>query len=353
MAACGNGSEVTLLFPASPAPLLPKAPKQSRPRTEGPAYDTAKLMFATTYNELETSGKIIVFFTNYITEKSGGAVTFDIKWGGTVAGTGEELSFLQAGAFDMSVLGQSQYSAVFPLLNFPGQTDESQEKCVNYFRHIVYENDATASLIQAQIEAQGVKMLGFMGNGGNAFAAKKELSTLDELNKYKLGIGMNHSAFERLAFCSGFDAVDTYDGLSKGGRRDIYGPGSMVALKWHEVAPYFVSANVYSSGNYFTISLSAGTASVLIRALFEEAMAAATDHSLQLVAEGMAGAEAALTAAGGKLMSLNEADTQALFEVLWDAAVADGRALAKSGNCVEEMETILNACADYLKLPLN
>ena len=128
----------------------------------------------------------------------------------------------------------------------------------------------------------------------------------------------------------------------------------MAALKWHEVAPYFVSANVYSSGNYFTISLERWNSfSADTKALFEEAMAAATDHSLQLVAEGMAGAEAALTAAGGKLMSLNEADTQALFEVLWDAAVADGRALAKSGNCVEEMETILNACADYLKLPLN
>ncbi|NLM14813.1 MAG: TRAP transporter substrate-binding protein DctP [Clostridiaceae bacterium] len=358
VAACGNGSGSDPSVPGKPSTTAPKSSETESPGpgTEGPAYDTVKLMFATTYNELETSGKIIVFFTNYITEKSGGAVTFDIKWGGTVAGTGEELSFLQAGAFDMSVLGQSQYSAVFPLLNFPGQTDESQEKCVNYFRHIVYENDATASLIQAQIEAQGVKMLGFMGNGGNAFAAKKELSTLDELNKYKLGIGMNHSAFERLGFSvQALMPWDTYDGLSKGVVDVTFmALAPMVALKWHEVAPYFVSANVYSSGNYFTISLERWNSfSADTKALFEEAMAAATDHSLQLVAEGMAGAEAALTAAGGKLMSLNEADTQALFEVLWDAAVADGRALAKSGNCVEEMETILNACADYLKLPLN
>ncbi len=259
LAACGGETEPSTAPSAEPS----AAPESSTPDAEGtpdaesPAYDEVELMFATTFNEIETSGKAITYFTDYITEKSGGAITFDIKWGGTVAGTGEELSFLQAGAFDMSVLGQSQYSAVLPLLNFPGQTDESQEKCVDYFNYIVYENEATASLIQAQIEAQGVKMLGFMANGGNAFAAKKEVSTLDELKAYKLGVGMNQSAFESLGFTvQTLMPWDAYDSLSKGVVDIAFmSTAPMVSLKWHEVAPYFISVNEYSAGNYFTISL--------------------------------------------------------------------------------------------------
>lgn len=351
LAACGSSNNPATSNPGTSAPS-----SSDTPGTEGPSYDNVKLMFATTYNEIETSGKAITYFTDYITEHSGGAVTFDIKWGGTVAGTGEELSFLQAGAFDMSVLGQSQYSAVFPLLNFPGQTDGSQEKCVDYFNYIVYENEATASLIQAQIESQGVKMLGFTGSGGNAFAAKKEMSTLAELKNYKLGVGMNHSAYESLGFTvQAMMPWDAYDSLSKGIVDTGYmSTAAMVSLKWHEVAPYFISANEYSCGNYFTISLDRwNSLNDATKALFEEAMKATTEYSVQLVAEEMAGVESALTAAGGKLLSLNEADTQALYEALWNVAITDCRALAQNGNCVNEMETVLSACADYLGLALN
>lgn len=358
LTACGGGN--TNENPESSQPVQGDTPDETQPAqddpgTDAPAYDTAKLMFATTYNEMETSGKAITYFTDYITEKSNGAITFDIKWGGTVAGTGEELSFLQEGAFDMSVLGQSQYSAVFPLLNFPGQTDESQQKCVDYFNYIVYENEATASLIQAQIEAQGVKMLGFMANGGNAFAAKKEMSTLDELKNYKLGVGMNHSAYESLGFSvQALMPWDAYDSLSKGIVDIAYmSTAPMIALKWHEVAPYFISVNEYSAGNYFTISLDRWNSfNADTQALFQEAMDATTEYSIQLMADEMAGVETALSEAGGKMLSLNEADTQALVEALWNVAITDCRALAQNGNCVDDMETVLQACADYLDLPL-
>lgn len=60
-----------------------------------------------------------------------------------------------------------------------------------------------------------------------------------------------------------------------------------------------------------------------------------------------------MNAVGGKLSNLNEDDTRALAEALWRDAVNDCRALAQSGNCVDEMETVLQACADFLDLPLN
>ena len=85
LVACGDsGAQQT----GEPAPTGSQ-PSESTPGTTGPVYDNVKLMFSTTYNEAESSGQAIVYFTNYITEKSGGAITFDIKWGGTLAGTGE------------------------------------------------------------------------------------------------------------------------------------------------------------------------------------------------------------------------------------------------------------------------
>ena len=319
-------------------------------------YETVELMFATTYNEMESTGEAIKYFTNYITEKSGGAITFDIKWGGTLAGTGEELSFLQAGAFDMSVLGQSQYSDVFALLNFPGQTDGSQQKCLDYFNHIVYENAETAALIEAQVEAQGVKMLGFMANGGNAFNLKEDVTTLADMAGKKIGIAMNQAAFESLGFSIyNMFPWDGYEALSKGLADFSYmATGPMIMLNWHEITPFFVDANQYTAGNYFTISLDRwNSLSAEAQALFEEAMAATTAYSVDLVDQQMAMVEGALAEKGGKLSSLNEADTKMFNDLLWNLAVKDSRALAANGNCSAEMETVLAACAAFLELPLN
>ena len=338
-----------------------KAPvaDDSAPADDGAAssgYETVELLFATTFNEMETSGAAIKYFTDYITEKSGGAITFDIKWGGTLAGTGEELSFLQQGAFDMSVLGQSQYSNVFALLNFPGQTDGSQQKCLDYFNYIVYENAETAALIEAQVEAQGVKMLGFMANGGNAFNLKSDITTLEGMKGLTLGIAMNQSAFKELGFGI-YDMFpwDGYEALSKGMADFSYmATGPMIMLNWHEVTPFFVDANQFTAGNYFTISLERwNSLSAEAQALFEEAMAATTEYSVGLVDEQMKMVEGALAEKGGKLSALNEADTKLFNDLLWGYAVTDARALAASGNCSAEMETVLAACADYLELPLN
>ncbi len=82
-------------------------------------------------------------------------------------------------------------------------------------------------------------------------------------------------------------------------------------------------------------------------------MEATTAYSIQLMEEETASVEAALTEAGGKLLSLNETDTQTLVEALWNVAITDCRTLAQNGNCVDKMETVLQACADYLELPLN
>ena len=118
--------------------------------------------------------------------------------------------------------------------------------------------------------------------------------------------------------------------------------------------PYFLNANEYTAGNYFTISLDRwNSLSANAQALFQEAMDATTKYSVQLAEEQMTTVAGALAEKNGKITDLSAADTAKLYELLWTLAVGDARALAANGNCSAEMETILAACADYLKLPLS
>lgn len=318
-------------------------------------FDTTTLLFATTYNEAETSGQAIQYFADYIAEKSGGAITFNIKWGGTVAGSGEEVGFMQSGAIDMSAINHNSYSDVFPLLNFPGQADGSQENCMDYFNHMVFENEETASLIQAQVESQGVMMIGFTATGNNAFASKQEVASLEDLKQYKLGTGMNMSAFEELGFNTQFvNPWDGYDSLSRGIVDTAYmATSAMVSLNWNEVAPYFLNANIFTAGNYYTLSLDKWNSfSADTQALFTEAMEATAAYSEELVAQQEAEVPDLLEAGGGKQTDMDEADSKELVKALFKSGVVDCRALAESSNSVDEMETVLAACSEFLALPL-
>ena len=177
----------------------------------------------------------------------------------------------------------------------------------------------------------------------------------DALAGKKIGIAMNQAAFESLGFSIyNMFPWDGYEALSKGMADFSYmATGPMIMLNWHEITPFFVDANQYTAGNYFTISLDRwNSLSAEAQALFEEAMAATTAYSVELVDQQMAMVEGALAEKGGKLSSLNEADTKMFNDLLWNLAVKDSRALAANGNCSAEMETVLAACAAFLELPL-
>ena len=60
------------------------------------------LTLTTTYSETEYAGKLVKHFVDYLKEKSGDKVNIEVFWGGTLAGNGEELSFVGTDAADMS-----------------------------------------------------------------------------------------------------------------------------------------------------------------------------------------------------------------------------------------------------------
>lgn len=314
--------------------------------------DALSLTLTTSFSETETSGQIIKHFIEYLEQNSNGAVKVDVYWGGTLASNKEELKFVGSAAADMTVVGQSSYTDVLPLMNFPSLVPGGYQKAVDFMNEMIFENETTAPLIQAQVEAQNVKMLGSVATGSNTFVSKSEAASLKDLTGMKLGVGMNQSAFESLGF-NGVVTVmpwDYYDNLSRGIADVGYmSAAALVSMSVQEVTPYFLMDGNYAAGNFMTINLDRWNGmSADQQALFEEAMEDTASYSIELIQQMDEEAEEAIVAAGGKVSVLSDEETKAVQEALFATGVTDCRSFAEAAGCKEDMETILKAVSEYL-----
>lgn len=318
--------------------------------------ESISLTLTTSYSETEMAGQVISHFIEYLNQKSDGAVQVEVYWGGTLASNTEELNFVGTGAADMTVVNQSTYTDVLPLMNFPSQVSGGYQAAVDFMDNIIFENEVTAPLIQAQIENQKVKMLGSVATGSNTFVSKEEAGSLAELTSRKLGVGMNQSAFEALGFGGVVTVMpwDYYDNLSRGIADVGYMSASaLVSMSVQEVTPYFLMDGTYVAGNFMTINLDKwNSMSDAQKALFEEAMDDTAAYSVELAQQLDEDAETAIEAAGGKVSTLSAEDTKAVQEALFNTGMTDCRSFAQAAGCEEDMETVLSAVREYLGLEM-
>lgn len=313
------------------------------------------LMLTTTFSQNEYAGQLITHFQDKLNELSDGAIQVDVFWGGTAVGMGEELSFVGGGSMDMTVIGQSMYTNVLSLMNFPSQVLGGYEDSVNLIDYICFENEETAPLVEAEIEKQNVHMLGSLPGGSNAFITKTEYTSLDEMKGLKLGIGMNQSAMEML----GFNVVtmmpwDYYDQLSRGMADAGYmSVSALVSMSLQEVMPYFLKDGTYTAGNLITINLDKWNSfDDATKAVFEEAMEDTQAFSYTIASSMDDEAVNAIEAAGGALNTLGEEDAAKVQAAFFATGVTDSRMYAENAGTAEDMEVILQAVADYVGLEL-
>lgn len=282
-------------------------------------------------------------------------MTIDPIYGGTAAGMGEELSFVGGGAFDMTLIGQSQYTDKLSLLNFPSQTLGGYADAVGLIDSIAFQNEKTAPLVQAEIEKNNVHMIGSLPGGSNAFITKKEYHSLDEMKGLKLGIGMNQTAMEML----GFNVVsmmpwDYYDQLSRGVADAGYmSATALVSMSLHEVTPYFLMDGTYTAGNLITINLDKwNSLDADSQKALEDAVATTQQYSYELAGKMDEEAGATIEAAGGALNTLESADAQRVQKVFFETGVSDARGFAQNAGTTDDMEVVLQEVAAYVGLEL-
>lgn len=326
---------------------------QEENQGETPSVEAQTFTITTTYSENEYAGDIIKELDRQLQELSGGALTLDVYWGGTMAGTGEELAFVSDGGVDMSLIGQSQYTNVLSLLNFPSQVLTGYADSVALLDEIAFRNEATKDAVQAEIEANKVTMLGCMPGDSNAFITKKEYASLAEMSGLKLGIGMNQSAMESL----GFNVVSTmpwnyYDSLS----RSIIGAGYMgasalVSMSIQEVTPYFLADGTYTAGNFVTMNLDRwNSLDEETQKIFRQAVANTQEFACGRAPDLDEEAASAIEAAGGKLNTSNADAAAAIQKAFFETDVVDARNYASAAGTSDAMETVLTEVGKIVEL---
>ena len=328
----------------------------SSAETEAPASaDVAAqtFTFTTTYSETEYAGDIIKELKSQLETLSGGKLTLDVYYGGTMAGTGEELSFVGDGGVDMSLIGQSQYTDVLSLLNFPSQVTTGYADSVKLLDDIAFNNEVTKDLVQAEIEKSNVTMLGSMPGGTNAFITKEEYTSLAEMKNLKLGIGMNQSAMEAL----GFNVVsvmpwDYYDSLSRAivdaGYMSVTG---LVSMSMQEVTPYFLADGTYTAGNFVTMNLDKwNSLDETTQGILKQAVANTQEYACGRAAELDENAAEKINGSGGKLNTVNAEDAATIQSTFFAYGVSDARAYAEAAGTTDAMETVLQEVAKVVGL---
>ena len=318
---------------------------------EGPAYTEATISVTISNGETESAGVLAKYFFDYVTEKTGGAVKFDVYYGGTLCAPNEILDFVGGGSVDMTMSGTAQFAAELPLVNFPSYVYGTQEEALKYAQYIAFENETTSAAIAAELAEYNLVTVGVNAGGGNAYFFKNEYASLGEATAagLLLGCGANLACYEALGFnTTNTMPWDCYDQLSRGVidcTQMAIGPAT--SMNWNEVAPYMLVNGQYAFGNWWLInqdvwnSLNADT-----QAVFYEAALAAQAFSVEQYKSELTDAEAAFTA-----VHVMSAEDQAAEEaIFFQQSFADCRAAAAAAGKTDAMEAILAATNEFLGL---
>lgn len=307
--------------------------------------------FTTTFSEKEYAGQIIKELSTQLEELSGGKITLDVYYGGVMAGTGEELSFVGDGGVDMALIGQSEYTNVLSLLNFPSEILTGYADSVALLDDIAFNNENTKDAVQAEIQSNNVIMFGCMPGGSNSFITTKEYTTLEEMKGIKLGIGMNQTAMEKL----GFSVVtmmpwDYYDSLSRGIADAGYmSTTGLVSMSIQEVTPYFLQDGTYTAGNFVTMNLDKwNSLDDATQEIMKKAVANTQAYACELAETLDQEAAATIEAAGGKINTVNDTDAATIQKVFFETGCSDARTYAKAAGTSDAMEIILEEVAKVI-----
>lgn len=348
LAACGNQSADN-----SKAPDNSEAPANSE-NAENPGeatVDPLTIKFSSTYQPTETGGVIIQHFIDKIGELSGGAITVDISWGGTLFDAMGELDAVMDGAVNMVALGHMPHVNTLNYLSFPGFAPGGTQAALDYFDTLLFEDPETSALIQGEAESYGIKYLNVIAGGANALCADYSFTDLDSMVAGSSSFGNFMAAqWESLGFqVTAVTPPEVYDGFGRGMiDATQMGFAPMVAMKWYEVAPFWALDGTYTAGNPFTVNLDWWNG--LTDAQRECIQAASTEteeYSAGIYDDAIAADIATVEeATGNKFVEFSQADLDRLWESCFLPTAEAALKTAEASGKTEGMTKILEKAAE-------
>lgn len=318
---------------------------------EEPAGEPVKLVMSTSKNQTESGGMFLDYFCDYAEEASGGTITFERYYGGTLASSNEELSMLSSGAISVAAIMGNQFGDALPLLQFPDVGFESNEKTTEYFRHMILENEETASLLAEEAVASNAKYLGYFAGGTRVWFSKAPITTLADGQGKIFGGMAGLALMEELGFSTVATVPpDSYESLSRG-IVDLCGLNLIAAcdMMWYEVAPNVTIYGAYASGSPLVINLDIwNSLTEEQQAILQEAADAASDYSLQYVLDNEGEYRTKLESEwGATVYDFGEEDAATYREKALYIGCLDAYTRAQNIGNTDQMQIILQACADY------
>ena len=320
-------------------------------RPESIECDPLTIDFSTVYNETETGGQIIKHFEEYISNLTGGAITMNIFWGGTLFSDAEALDGVNSGAVNMTALGHMPHLATLNYLAFPGFAPGGTQAALDYFDTLMFKDPDTSALIQQEAADNGIIYLNVLAGGANAFCTTYEFTDLDSMISGSKSFGnMDAAIFEKLGFqVTSVGPGDCYDALQRGLIDSTQmGLAPMVSMGWEEVASYWALDGTYTAGNMFTANLEwwNGLTDAQRQAI-QQACDEVEEYSAGIYDDSIASDCATIEEkTGHKMVEFSDADVERVWAATFDAKADSAMETAKANGKEEGMTKILEKAAE-------
>ena len=377
MAACGSDAASSTTAASAEAPAAEATEAPAAEATEAPAAEAAgsteeaaapaeeaqteraesiecdplTIDFSTIYNETETGGQIIKHFEEYISNLTGGAITMNIFWGGTLFSDAEALDGVNSGAVNMTALGHMPHLATLNYLAFPGFAPGGTKAALDYFDTLMFKDPETSALIQQEAADNGIIYLNVLAGGANAFCTTYEFTDLDSMISGSKSFGnMDAAIFEKLGFqVTSVGPGDCYDALQRGLIDSTQmGLAPMVSMGWEEVASYWALDGTYTAGNMFTANLDWwNSLTDAQRQAIQQACDEVEEYSAGIYDDSIASDCATIEEkTGNKMVEFSDADIDRVWAATFDAKADSAMETAKANGKEEGMTKILEKAAE-------
>lgn len=353
-ALCACGSTEQASEPVAEQTTTEAPTTEAAPEAADTGVGSLSIIFNCLFNETETGGQIATHFKEEIEELSGGAITVDVKYGGTFLGHGDQLSGMGSGSANMCLISQSDNPDELPLLNtIPQYFGDSIANALDCFNDIIFENETTASLIQAEAEANGIKFLATSAGGANAFLANYEFTTLADLIGTTESFGNHNVAMyqelgERMGY-AGINVIDVFPwdlttdfqtGIIDATQMDA---SALVSMQLYTDAPYWMYDNTYAAGNFITVNLDWWNGLTAEQQdLIQQAADATSQFSLGLLQTATDTDKATLADNGATVIDIDAEGFATWYDVICQIAFRDGVARGEIAGIGDNVMAVIN-----------
>ncbi len=320
--------------------------------TVDPVGDPVELVVTCSFKSTDTEGIMLTYFMDYVTEASGGSITFEPYMGGTLGDSSEELGMLNTGDVDIIALYAPAYAFELPAFIYVMNAVGTCEEVMEWFSFICYENEETASILADELSAYNGTLLNCaFAVGETMYPCTKEITCWNDIKtKLKFGAISDYAEGEGYQNWVLVDAADNYENLRSGLVEALESSvDGVMSSKLYEVSNYFLDTQIYSPFNHLVMNTDKlASLSQEQQDIIYEAAAATAAYSIEYANQCSAECRGIIAENGGTVIDMTEEE----LAEYWKSDVEINYASAYTGlgsatDTMEEAAIIINAIMDY------